>query len=108
MLRLEREILSRDGFDIATVSDGLTALEKLETSTYQAIVLDIRLPGLDGYEVARRIRRSKANAATPIIMVTGSGEWGATARSFAAGAVVFVNKPFTAETFRAAVRSAIG
>ncbi len=106
-LRLEQSLLAEDGFAVDSAPDGVIGLEKLRKLTYDAIVLDVGLPGMDGYEVAARIRGLETNRDTPLIMVTASTDPDARTRGFAAGVIVFVRKPFTASTFRSIIQSAI-
>ena len=110
-LRLEQEILAAAGFVVDTVSGGAQALAKLETTKYDAIVLDVEMPGMDGFEVTRAIRALPvrgSNRATPIILVTGTVDPEARRRGFDAGVVAFVRKPFSPMALRAAVQSLIG
>ena len=65
------------------------------------------MPGMDGYEVARKIQRLDPNKRTPLIMVTGTTDRDAAKRGFSAGIVVFMNKPFTVTSFRSAVHSVV-
>ena len=103
----EAMVLTREGFAVETASTGSAALEQLERKTYDGIVLDVGLPEIDGVEIARRIRTLKANRRTPLIMVTGSDDPQARSEGFAAGVVVFLNKPITASSFRSAIHSAM-
>lgn len=107
ILHLERAILTGVGFLVDTASRGREAIEKLTTTEYDAIVLDIVMPEIDGYEIARRIRQLDTNQHTPVIMVTALSETDAMRQAFGVGAVVFLKKPFTAEAFRSAVRSVV-
>jgi CheY-like chemotaxis protein len=108
IIRLEERILRDAGYAVESAVDGTAALERLEATAYDAIVLDLTLPGMDGYEVARRIRRLECHQTTPILMVTASREADARQRGFVVGAVVFFFKPFTAGTFLSAVRGVTG
>jgi DNA-binding response OmpR family regulator len=105
LLRLEREILLADGFEVDTATDGDEAWGKLQANTYEVIVLDIRLPGMDGHELVTRMKGSDVNRDTTIIMVTGTGDRDAMKPALAEGATLFVNKPFTAAGFRSVIRS---
>jgi CheY-like chemotaxis protein len=107
VLRLERAVLIADGFEVETASGGRAALAKLQSTPYDGIVLDMQMPDLDGCEVTRQVRNIRANARTPVIMVTGRPEPAARQRAFDAGAVAFLTKPFTADGFRSAIRTAI-
>lgn len=108
VLRLERMVLIREGFDVETASGGREALEKLKSGRYDGIVLDILMPDIDGFEVVRQVKASGPNRQTPVIMVSASLEPGMRQQAFEAGAAAFLNKPFTAEAFRSVIHGAIG
>jgi CheY-like chemotaxis protein len=108
VLRLERMVLITDGLEVETASGGREALEKLKSMRYDGIVLDIVMPDIDGWEVLRQLKSDALNRRTPVILVTASLEPGIRQRAFEAGAAAFLNKPFTAEGFRSAIRTAIG
>jgi CheY-like chemotaxis protein len=107
VLRLERMVLITDGFDVETASGGREALEKLKSTRYDGLVLDMLMPELDGCEVVRQLKSVGLNRQTPVIMVTAGLEPGMRQRAFEAGATAFLNKPFTAEAFRSVIHSAI-
>ena len=111
ILGLQKEILTRAGFAVDSATGGSHALEQLKTVKYDAIVLDVEMPGMDGYEVARQIRQlkgSESNRGTPIIFVTGTTDREAMQRGFSVGAVAFVSKPFRPAAFRSAIQGLIG
>ena len=108
VLRLERRVLATDGFDVDTASGGREALKKVKSARYDGIVLDILMPDTDGWEVLRQLKSDALNRRTPVILVTASLEPGIRQRAFEAGAAAFLIKPFTAEGFRSAIRTAIG
>jgi CheY-like chemotaxis protein len=70
MRSLEARLLSQEGYAVEIAEDGPEALEKLTTTRYAGIVLDLGLPGMDGYEVARQTRQLGLNKETPIVLVT--------------------------------------
>jgi len=70
VLRLERMVLITDGFDVETASGGREALQKLKSTRYDGIVLDILMPDIDGCEVVRQLKSIRLNSRTPVIMVT--------------------------------------
>lgn len=107
VLRLEQAILAGAGYTVDTASRGAEAVEKLGTTQYDAIVLDIVMPGMDGYEVARRLRQLDTNKDTPLVMVAALSEPAVMKRGFEVEAAVFLKKPFTAEALRSAVRSVV-
>jgi CheY-like chemotaxis protein len=69
------------------------ALRLAETTAYDGILLDLRMPGIGGLAVLQRVRRSGPNARTPIIVVSAVGERDAIERCLAAGATAYVAKP---------------
>jgi CheY-like chemotaxis protein len=102
---IERNLLTTEGFAVDVVADGAAALERLAVTRYHAIVLDANLPGLDGYEVAARLRTLPLNRTTPIVMVTASLEPDARQRGFNLGIAGFIAKPFQPGTFRSLIAS---
>jgi CheY-like chemotaxis protein len=100
---VERSILATEGFEVDIARDGAEALERLAATRYHGIVLDAHLPGLDGYQVASRVRALPLNQATPIVMVTASMEPDARQRGFQLGITGFIAKPFKPATFRALI-----
>jgi two-component system response regulator ResD len=90
--RLLTMYLEREGYEIEEAEDGETALSKALETDYDLIVLDLMLPGMDGVDVCRGIRKKKA---TPIIMLTARGEEGNRVEGFEAGADDYVVKPFS-------------
>jgi len=102
---VERNILTAEGFAVDIARDGVEALERLAATRYHGIVLDANLPGVDGYEVASRLRGLPLNRTTPIVMVTASLEPDARQRGFELGISGFIAKPFNPGTFRTLVSS---
>ncbi len=87
-----RDGLQRAGYVVETSSDGEDAWFRGETEDFDAIVLDLGLPRLDGLSVARRLRR--AGVATPILMLTARGSWMERVEGIDAGADDYLPKPF--------------
>jgi two-component system CheB/CheR fusion protein len=100
---VERSILALEGFEIDVARDGAEAVARLAATRYDGIVLDAHLPGIDGYQVAARIRELPRNRHTPIVMVTASGEPDARQRGFDLGVVAFLAKPFKPATLRSLI-----
>jgi two-component system CheB/CheR fusion protein len=78
-------LLTRAGFDCRPVADGLEALELIQTFHPQAAVIDVGLPGIDGFEVARRIRSNRKYDNIKLIAVTGYGQQTDRTKALAAG-----------------------
>jgi adenylate cyclase len=103
-LRLLDAVLSPRGYRVLQASTGLGALSLLATEPVDLVLLDIVMPGLDGYEVCRRIRADERTAFLPVVMITASGSQQRLA-SLQSGADDFVQKPFDQAELLARVAS---
>jgi PAS domain S-box-containing protein len=89
---------------LVRATSGPEALEHLEREDFAAVVLDVRMPGIDGFETASQLRRRRRNREVPIIFVTaGGGDDGTAAKAYAHGAVDFLSKPYDPDALRAKV-----
>ena len=95
------------GFEITAAPNGTDALRLLDTMQPDLVVLDVMLPGIDGFEVARRIREHPANSHVPIIMLTAKGELEDKLAGFDSGADDYITKPFGPQELLARVRANI-
>jgi CheY-like chemotaxis protein len=82
-----------DAAEVRVAGDGLEALETLEDYAADAVLLDLEMPGMDGFETLARLRADPRFGALPVIVVTGREDVGAVDRAFQAGATSFVIKP---------------
>jgi len=105
-VRLLEAVLWPKGFRVAKASSGEEALDVLSQEHPDLVLLDILMPGMDGYEVCRRIRQDPGTAFLPVIMMTASGEE-QKLRAIESGADDFVNKPFDQAELLARVRSLV-
>ena len=94
--------LEADGYEAEIAGDGETALKMVKDSNYDAIVLDVMLPGIDGFAVARTLREQKNF--TPILMLTARGRPEDVLRGFEAGTDDYLPKPFDLEIFVARLK----
>ncbi|MBC7879076.1 MAG: response regulator [Anaerolineales bacterium] len=95
MMLVKRALESR-GYKLLQAMDGLTGVNMAETEEVDLILLDINLPDIDGYEVARRIRSSEKKSSLtylPIIAVTANALKGDAEKAVAAGCDVYMSKP---------------
>ena len=103
-----RAILQPPKYEVVEAADGNEALELVATQDFDVVVLDKRLPGLDGEVVCHKIRNELGNLLLPIIMVTGGGgSTSALTSGLRAGASDFLHKPYSAQEFAARIDGAI-
>lgn len=88
-----RRELTHAGFEVLTAADGTEALELARRETFDAISTDVMMPGMDGYELTRRLRADPRYADVPIVMVTSKDARLDTLRGFDAGASAYITKP---------------
>ena len=103
MARALKELLKQEKYDVDHFADGTGALEALEDGVYDVAVLDVMMPGLNGFEVARRAR--KKGIKTPILMLTARGELGDKVEGLDSGADDYLTKPFAPAELMARLRA---
>lgn len=100
-------ILSSDGHDIVTVSDGRAALEYLKTNTPDAMLLDVKMPEIDGYEVCSRVKRIRRLSGTAVLLLTGFDDEQIRDQARLVGADDIVFKPLSGKNLRSRVAEVI-
>ncbi len=103
-LLLVQLALEQEGYHVVLAHNGETALKQIKQSPPSLILLDVMMPGMDGYEVTRRIRQDKNIPFIPILLVTAREE-SSLVEGLDAGADEFVRKPFQIDELQARVRS---
>ena len=93
--RILRDLLTNQGYRIVEAVDGLEGIRQAEAAKPDLILMDIQLPGLDGYEATRRIKSNAALAGIPIIAVTSYALSGDDGKAREAGCGDYVSKPFS-------------
>lgn len=96
---LARFLLEGAGHRVAAAANGLSGVELAASRPFDLILLDIQLPGMDGYEVARSLRRLGPPPAPPIVAVTSYAMPGDRERALDAGCDGYIEKPIDPETF---------
>jgi two-component system, cell cycle response regulator DivK len=102
--QIVRDLLESAGYELIEALDGLEGVAAAEREHPDLILMDIQLPGIDGYEATRRIRAVPALAAVPIIAVTSYALSGDEAKTRAAGCDGYVAKPFSPRQLLAKIR----
>jgi two-component system, OmpR family, phosphate regulon response regulator PhoB len=93
--RLVEMKLRLEGVETALASNGVEALQALEASTFDLVILDIMMPEMDGVETCRRLREHAELAFIPVLMLTARAQVTDIERGFAAGATDYMVKPFS-------------
>jgi DNA-binding response OmpR family regulator len=104
ILRFVRAELESAGFGVLTASDGDSALEIVEASNPDLVVLDVIMPGMDGFEVLRRLR---ARRAVPVVLLTARGNDADKVRGLDLGADDYLTKPFSPDELSARIRAVL-
>ena len=97
-------LLERHGFTVVHAATGLRAIDLADRETFDIILLDIQLPEMDGYAVARRLRQMPSLHAVPIVAVTSYAMAGDREKALEAGCNGYIEKPINPDTFVTDVR----
>jgi type II secretory ATPase GspE/PulE/Tfp pilus assembly ATPase PilB-like protein len=106
--KVMKDLLERDGYAVTEARDGVQALDQVDRVGPDIIVLDLNLPGLDGYGVLSHLRSRPATAAIPVIVLTAKGDEDNEVRVFELGADDFLTKPFRARALSARLEAVLG
>ncbi len=101
-LKILSDLLKQD-VDIALAKNGLQALEKIKQNRPDLILMDVLMPGMDGFEVINILKADKAYEAIPVIFITGLNSAGEEERGLTLGAQDYIHKPFSPEVVKARV-----
>lgn len=103
-LFLLKSILTEEGYDVDTAPNGKLALSKIEASPPDLVLMDAMMPGIDGYEVTRRIRKNKKLPFIPILMITAHIEANVP-KGLELGANDFIRKPIDYDELMARIKA---
>jgi len=107
ILELVRYNLAREGYTVVCAASGEAALKAAASNPVDLIILDLMLPGIDGLEVARRLKQNGGTKDTPIVMLTAKGEEADIVTGLELGADDYVTKPFSPRILIARVKAVI-
>ena len=99
MRLLMTETLAEDGYIIDEAENGMTALELIKANTPDMVLLDVKMPGMSGFEVCSEIRALTGDTSISIVMVTGLDDSESIEKAFQLGATAFITKPINWDTF---------
>jgi two-component system alkaline phosphatase synthesis response regulator PhoP len=105
VVKLLRYNLEKEGFRVSTVADGSLALAEMRREEPDLVILDLMLPGMDGLEVCRQVRRHDKYSSIPILMLTARSEEADRVVGLELGADDYVTKPFSMRELVARVRA---
>ncbi len=104
-LHLLTTLLTEYGYHVRAASDGELALRSVAAKVPDLILLDVRMPGMDGYEVCRRLKDDERSREVPVIFISAVSEIAEKVEGFRAGGIDFIAKPFDAEEVQARVNT---
>lgn len=99
------DLLDGEGFEVVVARDGASALQRLQAFTPALILLDVVMPGIDGFETCRRMKAQPKLAQVPVFFITAQTDAFDKLEGFAVGAVDYITKPFCSEEVLARVRA---
>jgi len=99
MIEMVEDFLESHGYHVIPATTGEQALTKAEISKPDVLILDVMMPGMDGYETCRHLKQDPRLSGVPVIMFTASADPKFQQRAFAAGADFCLSKPFDLERF---------
>ncbi|HTL04614.1 MAG TPA: type II/IV secretion system protein [Gemmatimonadales bacterium] len=105
--RVMRDLLQRQGYTVVEARDGAQALDEVDRHAPDIVILDLNLPGVDGYSVLSQLRSRQATRQLPIIVLTAKGDEDNEVRVLELGADDFLTKPFRAKALAARLESAL-
>jgi len=94
VLLIVRTTLENEGFDVVTASNGPDGLELTKETKPDLIVLDVMMPGMDGFEVLQRLKDDEATCLIPVLMLTGVSDRAKIQEALASGIDYYIVKPF--------------
>jgi len=107
ILELVRFNLSREGYQVTTAVTGEQAIKMAESQLPDLILLDLMLPGADGFEVCRRLNNNSETREIPIVMLTAKGEEADIVAGLELGADDYITKPFSPKVLIARIRAVL-
>ena len=108
MVRLLEMTLKKGGYEVVTCRDGAEALAISATANPQLIVMDVMMPGLDGLSAIRQLKQNEATRSIPVVVLSSKGHALTRVEAEAAGAALFLAKPFSPNQLLSEVKKILG
>ena len=108
VLRLLQELMGSSGFIVSAFTDSREAAARVGKEKFDAVLVDAKMPHLDGFELVRRIRASPSNSLVPVVMLTGYDNVDTMRKGFHAGITFFLGKPITPKKLRSLLKGLVG
>jgi CheY-like chemotaxis protein len=99
--------LSKQGYSTETAMDGMAALDAIRARSFDLVLLDVRMPGIDGYQVLEQIKHDPATRDVPVVMISAADDLDTITACIEAGAEDFLPKPFDTAILRARVNASV-
>lgn len=107
-LRLVGSMLRGQGFEVLSANSGAAALDLLAENTPDIVLLDVMMPGMNGFEVLEAVRQSAKHYALPVIMLTASTNDDDVMSAYQFGSDYYITKPFTSQQLRYGIDLVLG
>ncbi|MBG1258084.1 response regulator [Nostoc commune] len=104
-LKIVFNILTNIGFNVTTVNNGESAIKQVEISPPDLILLDVIMPGIDGFETCKRLKENSVTCDIPVIFMTGDSDSDSKVKGLNIGAVDYITKPFHEEELLARIKT---
>lgn len=108
VLSMLEKVLRREGYEVMVVQNGTAAISMFSEREFDLILLDVMMPGVDGFEVSRTLRQADKPRKVPVVFITAKDDAESMREGFRSGGSIFISKPFTATQLTKLVRSLIG
>lgn len=107
ILKLVSDVLAEEGFSVTTASNGEEGIKKIHRSQPNLVILDLRLPDMDGFQICQNLKKDKSVSSIPIIMLTVKSTKSSTVAGLEMGADDYIVKPFNQEELVARVKTVL-
>ncbi len=100
-------LLQPAGYTVREAPDGVRGIEAADAAPPDLVLLDVQMPGMDGYEVCRQLRQAPCTRQVPVVMLTATDDVALNRKAYAAGAHACIPKPFRGEGLVAVIKAAL-